>query len=360
MVKIEDSGYNMLKMDDELTLKYKSKLKEIHKNLDERINKLDPELLEIELLLKVKFPPVEVYMPWNLPRDELYRFLLYTYVEKFQKMYHTLVSIGGNIIPLEKVDIREIKMGSLKFNSALIDSINKNFKMPTKQHRCVHDFLWAMCRGKGGFKNYTYEKFIKEFNQYVIDGKKRPTTNEIINWRNECHPNISIYAINPYYKKFVSSAAAVSHGTRPVIKIAFMVKDNHCYPILNDNVITALSKGSKITNFASKIEWKDECDKLYECKNMTNFVSIIQNKIQLDNYLVILPDNDVIKYMLQSLEITSTYPDYFHFDSNNKLDGFISQSGKIMFVANNDFKDRQKLCNQIHEIYPNEKFVFKN
>ncbi len=35
------------------------------------------------------------------------------------------------------------------------------------------------------------------------DEIKRPNTNEILRWKDECHPNISVYGIDPFYGKLL-------------------------------------------------------------------------------------------------------------------------------------------------------------
>lgn len=114
-------------------------------------------------------------------------------------------------------------------------------------------------------------------------------------------------------------------------------------------------------------KWSDKCDKIYACKDMKDFNKILNNKINVDDHVVILPKiisegkkENVVSFMLKSMEKTNTYPEYFHFDANNILDGFLSQSMKTMFVANDEYGDRKKICNILYEIYPNDKFIFHN
>jgi hypothetical protein len=33
---------------------------------------------------------------------------------------------------------------------------------------------------------------------------------------------------------------------------------------------------------------------------------------------------------------------------------------KSMFVANNEFDDRKRVCDTLYELYPNDKFIFHN
>ena len=65
------------------------------------------------------------------------------------------------------------------------------------------------------------------------------STEDVITWRNKCHKNVSIYAIDPLYKLFVSEPAP---HKRKVITLCYMVQDNHCNPILNDEIVRKYSK----------------------------------------------------------------------------------------------------------------------
>jgi hypothetical protein len=68
-------------------------------------------------------------------------------------------------------------------------------------------------------------------------------------------------------------------------------------------------------------------------RTMKDFKNILRNKINVDDHVVILPSKDekqsVLNYMLKSMEETNTYPEYFHFNSCNMLDGFLSQKHEI-------------------------------
>lgn len=86
-------------------------------------------------------------------------------------------------------------MGKLRLESYLL-----NKQRPIKSHgvnTCVVDYVWDQVRGKRGFKTYTYEKLKNEIFGYVPEGD----TEELINWANECHDNVSIHAFDSRYKK---------------------------------------------------------------------------------------------------------------------------------------------------------------
>ena len=90
-------------------------------------------------------------------------------------------------------------MGSTRLISALVDKCNKNRRIKQNQGTCVQDYIYEACIGEDGFKRYTKSSLTEEINKYVVDSKeKKPSTREIINWRDNCRTNVSIYALDPF------------------------------------------------------------------------------------------------------------------------------------------------------------------
>lgn len=119
---------------------------------------------------------------------------------KAHNSYHTLLEIGSTTIFLNQINIKNIRMGRVQFNSALIDKLN-SIKIKQREGQCVQDYIWEVVKGQPGLKRYNHQELIEEFNRYVIDVFKRPNTYDIVKWRYDCHPNISIYAIDPFYHR---------------------------------------------------------------------------------------------------------------------------------------------------------------
>lgn len=117
-----------------------------------------------------------------------------------------------------KNEFKYSKMGSLKLESHLL-----NKQQPIKSHglnTCVVDYVWHQIRGKHGFKTYTYEKLKNEIYNYVAEGDMI-NTQELINWVNDCHTNVSIHAFDSRYRKFITHT---NSNSRTNISLVYEVK----------------------------------------------------------------------------------------------------------------------------------------
>ena len=80
-----------------------------------------------------------------------------------------------------------------------------------------------------------------------------------------------------------------------------------------------------------------------------------------DNYLIVLPDGHSRKdMMIDTMQKTHTYIEYFHYDGRNQIDGFITPDLKNMVTVNNDYELRKNICDQLFEKYPVDAFKFNN
>ena len=197
---------------------------------------------------EVTMGPYNEEMP-RLSKDDQYRFLMYTALKNgFTMQSGEFISgVGGQITQLRHVKMLDVRMGRIKLNSALIDKCNNGKSIKQKKGRCVQDYIWETCKGQPGFKRYDRVSLTAEINRFVDDKRGRPSTRELITWRDNCHTNVSIYALDPFYNKFVSSVAPRKwmDGTREsCIRLCFICKDNHCFPILNEELISKIKNGS--------------------------------------------------------------------------------------------------------------------
>ena len=62
--------------------------------------------------------------------------------------------------------------------------------------------------------------------------------------------------------------------------------------------------------------------------------------------------------MIDTMEKTHTYIEYFHYDGRNQIDGFITPDLTNMVTVNNDNGLRKKICDQLFEKYPLDAFKF--
>ena len=213
-----------------------------------------------------------------------------------------MTRIGGVITKL-KIKMEDIHMGDTRLMRALVDKCNNYRKITQNKGSCVQDYIYEACKGENGFKRYTKTSLTEEINKYVFDKHaKRPSTRELLDWRDNCHTNVSIYALDPFYNKFVSSPAPRNNGK--TVRLCFICKDGHCFPILNENLITKITKGSPLLNHLDLIQWnsKQNEDKIEICKTKEDYYNIINHSKKCaifansdktkdyENYLIVLPD----------------------------------------------------------------------
>ena len=303
-------------------------------------------------------PPAPTDMPKNLSWEDKYLFLLYVWCQhpKYTSGCY-IVELGGTIIFMKYVDALDLRMAGTLFHNKLVDAINNGQTIVTKVGECVQGYIWELVKGQYGFNNYTKQKLFDEINYYVEDAKKRPSTRDILNWRDGNHKNVSVYGLDPMYKTFVASPAT---DTNTKIKLVFQVKNGHCYPILNEVVKTLISKKGNIKSCCDVMKWNDTSDKLYECKDESDVFDIIKNNTKEDTVCILPKKCDLKTVLIDSIFNTRVLPEYFHYNSKNMLDGFLSQGLHTMFVADNDYHERKTICEQIYKIYPNDMFKFKN
>ena len=133
-------------------------------------------------------------------------------------------------------------MGNSKLRNALLYSINAagGVSPPVQRNGlCVYDYIWSVVRGERGFKRHTFKTLVEEILQFLPNEETRPNTDEILRWRNGCHTNVSLYALDQFYVKLVSEPA-LQH--KKAVQLVFVVKDGHLNPITNRETITKISK----------------------------------------------------------------------------------------------------------------------
>ena len=124
--------------------------------------------------------------------------------------------------------MEDVRMGDTMLMSALVDKCNKYRKITQNKGSWVQDYICEACRGVIGFKRYTKQTLTDEKNKHVLNkDEKRPSTREVIDWRDNCHANVSIYTLEPFYNKFVSSPAPRNNGL--TVRLCFICKDGHCF-----------------------------------------------------------------------------------------------------------------------------------
>lgn len=303
-------------------------------------------------------PPINVTMPKDLTEQEKYAFLIYSYHSRnfTNEDYDTITAIGATIIYLTPIKRAQQRMKSTIWTLPLLNALNNNKKIDEKSGSCVIDFIWAIVNNKAGFRYYTKDKLINEIKS-VCNIKNGISTEDIIKWRDTYHKNISVFVVNPIYERFFASA---SPSKNAVIKLCYMVKDNHCYPILNDTICDIISKKGNIRQCVDVMKWTDTSDKIYECKNNTDVIQAIDND-ELNGHLILLPENVKARDVMNDITFNKlTFSEYIHYDSRNQIDGFLSPDMQKMIVSNNDYKLRKSICEKMYNKFPIDQFQWRN
>lgn len=167
----------------------------------------------------------------------------------YKLMLYVLLTI---IITHKKSFFKNHKMGRLKLESFFLD--NKNKLKVRGKDTCVTDYLWHEVKGKRGFKTYTYEKLSEELIDFA-ESYPFMSTQERIDWVQECHSNISVHAYTSTYKKFIKHIS-----NTPDIVLTFFVKDHHLHPITDPELKRVASscnqKGSiNLFEHMSELKW---------------------------------------------------------------------------------------------------------
>lgn len=165
------------------------------------------------------FGPLSMEMP-QLSNEDLYKFMVFTLLQHDFSILstQTIANIGAKIMIHKPLEFRHMKIGALKLNTFLLDK-----QFPIKQrgdNTCMIDFIWHQCQNKVGFKRYTYQKLKEELSEFTTSCPFM-STQEVVDWAKEFHPNISIHAYDSTCKKFMKHIATTP---RDDISLVFFLK----------------------------------------------------------------------------------------------------------------------------------------
>lgn len=152
------------------------------------------------------------------------------------------------------------------------------------------------------------------------------STQEIIDWVKDCHPNISVHAYSSTYNKFMKH---ISHS--PDVVLTFFVKDHHLHPITDPELKRVASscdqKGSiNLFNYLSELTWTRRHDK---------FVIYDKRDDDVQNHIIVCPPEMQVKTAVcQYMQKSNYYVEYLHFNNNGQLDGFLDHQNNT-YVENN-------------------------
>ena len=300
------------------------------------------------------YGPFTVEIPKGLSTRDIYKFALYTLrkIDTVQSGEY-ITKIGTKITNLDKKHFKHHKMGGLKLESYLL-----NKQRPIKSHgvnTCVIDYVWDQVRGRRGFRTYTYDKLKSEIYDYVPEGDMI-NTEELINWTRNCHDNVSIHAFDCRYRKFITHIGKANR----YVSLVYIVKDHHCYPITDEKLKIVASKANQggckdLLKHMADLSWTRRHENVTKIKSIEEIINMSK-----ENHIVILPEGVKMK---DAVELYSknenVYVEYLHWNNNSILDGFIDHN-KNMYLLNEEYDKRKKICNKLFDIYKTHDFIWTN
>ena len=239
----------------------------------------------IETVSEHTYGPFTVHKPYNMSKRDGYKFALYIVMSKNITFLsgESVTQIGFEITQVKNKKPQKHKLGQLKLESYLL-----NKQRPITRHgknTCVIDYVWDQVRGQRGFKSYTYEKLKSEIYEFVAEGDDMISTDELINWADKCHNNVSIHAFDARYKKFVTHNKNCSN-----ICLVYIVKDHHCYPITDKKLKIVASKANQggcndLLKHMTDIKWTRRHENVSKLNSINEIYSLDK-----ENNIIIIPE----------------------------------------------------------------------
>jgi len=181
------------------------------------------------------------------------------------------------------------------------------------------------------------------------------STEELINWANECHENLSIHAFDSRYRKFITHSKNCSN-----ISLVYIVKDHHCFPVLDETLKLTASKANQggcddLLKHMSDLKWTrrhENVTKIESVEEICNF--------DKENHIVVLPENTKMKDAVDLYSRNKNfYVEYLHWNNNSILDGFIDHK-KNMYLLNEEYDTRKTICDKLFNTFKTHDFKWTN
>ena len=311
----------------------------------------------IETVSEHTYGPFTVNKPYNMSKRDGYKFALYVLMNKNITFLsgESVTQIGFDITRLNKKRPQKHKLGKLELESYLL-----NKQRPITRHgknTCVVDYVWDQVRGQRGFKSYTYEKLKSEIYEFVAEGDEKISTDELINWADKCHDNVSIHAFDSRYKKFITHIAA---NTRTNVVLVYIVKDHHCYPITDEKLKIVASKANQggcddLLKYMTDIKWTRRHENVTKLNNINEIYSLDK-----ENNIIILPEEAKMREAINLYSRSENfYVEYLHWNNNGILDGFIDHK-KNMYLLNEEYDTRKTICDKLFNTFKTHDFKWTN
>ena len=204
------------------------------------------------------YGPFKMEVP-KLSKPDMYKFLMYTLLQNNFTVVstETIAEIGATITTHNEQFFKDHVAGALKLNTFFLD---KQFQIKQRgDNTCMVDFVWHNCQGKKGFQKYTYQKLTDELEVYAPSFPMM-STQELVTWAKECHPNVSIHAYDSTWRKFMKHIASLG---RSDVTLVFYIKDYHLYPIQDDHLKQIATKANQgdadnLWKYMTDMKWSNK------------------------------------------------------------------------------------------------------
>ena len=307
------------------------------------------------------FGPFDITVPELDGKEEMYKlFMLVLLTNNFNLMSGQMITkIGAKVMTYNKQFLMQHHMWGVKLESHLL---SKYGKIKSRGNNCcVPDFIWDQCKGKPGFRSYTYEKLVSEiwrFASVEVIGKLNPQlcTENIINWAKECHPNVSIHAFDARCQKFATYCSPTNRD----VSLVFIVKDHHLFPITDEQLKTIASKANQggaknLLKHMIEVKWQRRNENVHKLSNLEDVAE--HNK---KDCIIILPEEAKMQEAAKRYyDASKFYIEYLHWNNNGILDGFMDEKNN-MYLLNDHYDRREAVCKQLFEMFRTDDFVWSN
>lgn len=207
----------------------------------------------------------------KLSRTDMYKFMKYTLLKNNFTVLstETISEIGATITTHNEQCFKDHRVGALKRNTFFLD---KQFQIKQRgDNTCMVDFVWHNCKGKRGFQKHTYQKLSDELEEYAASFPLM-STQELVDWAKNCHPNVSIHAYDSTWRKFIKQIAST---TNKDVCLVFYIKDHHLYPMLDDHlkqIATHPNQGGtdNLWKYMSDMKWSNKSSNYIKYEALVN------------------------------------------------------------------------------------------
>ena len=210
------------------------------------------------------YGPFKMEVP-KLSKPDMYKFLMYTLLQNNFTVVstETIAEIGATTATITTHNEQFFKdhvAGALKLNTFFLD---KQFQIKQRgDNTCMVDFVWHNCQGKKGFQKYTYQKLTDELEVYAPSFPMM-STQELVTWAKECHPNVSIHAYDSTWRKFIVFMKHIASLGRSDVTLVFYIKDHHLYPIQDDHLKQIATKANQggadnLWKYMTDMKWSNK------------------------------------------------------------------------------------------------------